>query len=1013
MALIKFQTGQTVRFNGDPTPQDIEEVAVKLGLQKPAQQNQQAMETSQEQKPFTYDVAQPKVDLQTKIANANKQAEQYKQEAKQASSPLGFAGNVGRGAFDYMAASEIGLGKTIAKTQGNQSGAYADQIVSLNNTNAQLYKTIKDWDKQGKDTTKLKMSYNANVKQLASLGGGLQEEMNIPTKGEAIGQIGGTALDVLTAGTYGKAKAGMSSFKLAATPQTSNALTKVLGKNVSGALSTIMPEASKVLPTKSAGLFTKQGSSNVLKGAGVGYANDVSMNLQGFNGEENKTGLNAFKPGLGAAIGGAIPTALAGEQSTRKLIGEVKNIVNGKTPKAQAVKIMQRVFRVTPTDQIKFNKMAGENIGEYVTKRGIYDKDTLAKRFLESKETADNAIATLQGRYKATPIETMLKELGDREVRVSTEGAPSTDLSKVSEMIRKYNEGGLDMSEINQAKRLYERNVKTGYLKEMNADKIARATNIDTAVRNWQMKKADYLGLKNLKEINKETQLAKQLINSLDKKEFGMEANNNISITDWIMLSGASPANVAGFATKRIFSNKGVQSSIARKFAGEPTVGAPVAKFKDFGNPKLITSGPIRAVSNEATKMTILNAKKGVPGRNPKTGRMFGTLSSEGEINPRAKQTTPLRLETKPQKLSSSSNNLLNKSTLPQKKANVKTRLPIKTTESMFGAVAGIEIDENGKVTFNKEKALAGIFAMAVAKKISPKQASINSIKYNLPLQIKYVSKEAGKYLDNIDYSKAKSGTEVTKIISDAIPPKYKTPDVMATIKNFEDFSNVLNNEIPTFKKGAVPKTAIPLKKIDPLLQEAKKYKSAEEFYQKMPIKIRDEFRNKGIKGQEQIINWFDKNITPLPEKPIGEQLAGKIKEIKLKSDTFYHGTSAENTREIMRSGFKSGKDLPEDVFRGGGYGKMQNSISFAETPKEASIFSKLTKNGEIIEVKLKPNSKVVSIDGVEDAIELENYIEYLKKEKVDAVYIGGGEKELVVINTKAVTPTKSQLTDI
>jgi hypothetical protein len=154
-------------------------------------------------------------------------------------------------------------------------------------------------------------------------------------------------------------------------------------------------------------------------------------------------------------------------------------------------------------------------------------------------------------------------------------------------------------------------------------------------------------------------------------------------------------------------------------------------------------------------------------------------------------------------------------------------------------------------------------------------------------------------------------------------------------------------------------------------------------------------------------------NLISETPKTMEQQLAGKIKEVKLKSDTFYHGTSAENARGIMETGFKRGSELPEETFRGGGYGKMQSSISLTETPKDASRFSTLTKNGEIVEAKLKPNSKVVSIDGVEDAVELEDYISYLKKQKVDAVYIGGGEKELVVINPKAITPTKSQLTDI
>ena len=152
--------------------------------------------------------------------------------------------------------------------------------------------------------------------------------------------------------------------------------------------------------------------------------------------------------------------------------------------------------------------------------------------------------------------------------------------------------------------------------------------------------------------------------------------------------------------------------------------------------------------------------------------------------------------------------------------------------------------------------------------------------------------------------------------------------------------------------------------------------------------------------------------ISEIP-KSVEQQLAGKISVVKLKSDTFYHGTSADSAKEIIATGFKKGSELPEDVFRGGGYGKIQDSISFSETPKEASIFSTLSKGGEIVEVKLKPKSKVVSIKGIEDANDLEDFLPYLRKQKIDAVYIGGGEKELVVINTKSVTPTKPQLKDI
>lgn len=265
---------------------------------------------------------------------------------------------------------------------------------------------------------------------------------------------------------------------------------------------------------------------------------------------------------------------------------------------------------------------------------------------------------------------------------------------------------------------------------------------------------------------------------------------------------------------------------------------------------------------------------------------------------------------------------------------------------------------------------------------------------------------ETGDFITT-DINKAKSygNNIITKTVksNEMVRPPERTAE---TIDEF-----ILRKE---------PKTTME----DPLIQEAKKYKTT------INIQDKNDLEYLGrILSQDQIAdikagkmtNFRGKpyedlarvNIISETPKTIEQQLSGKIKEIKLKSDTFYHGTNAENARSIMKTGFKRGSELPEETFRGGGYGKMQSSISLAETPKDASRFSTLTKDGEIVEAKLKPNAKVVSIDGVEDAVELEDYISYLKKQKVDAVYIGGGEKELVVINPKAITPTKSQLTDI
>lgn len=271
---------------------------------------------------------------------------------------------------------------------------------------------------------------------------------------------------------------------------------------------------------------------------------------------------------------------------------------------------------------------------------------------------------------------------------------------------------------------------------------------------------------------------------------------------------------------------------------------------------------------------------------------------------------------------------------------------------------------------------------------------------------------------------------------------KISTATTKAEItKNANIFSktiNLLNKEMGDFGKPVEkyvkdyiknPKIGLSIEDIskknslnkESILNEFKKYNKTINIQDKNDLeylrRILSEDQIKDIKSGKMVnfrgIPYEDLakvNIISETPQTIEQQLNGKIKTVKLKNNTFYHGTSSENAKNIMSTGFKRGSELPEDIFRGGGYGKMQNSISLTETAKDASRFSTLSKNGKIIEVKLKPNLKVVSIDGVEDATDLEDYIDYLKNKKIDAVYIGGGEKELVIINKKAIIPFESKI---
>lgn len=305
-------------------------------------------------------------------------------------------------------------------------------------------------------------------------------------------------------------------------------------------------------------------------------------------------------PAKAAQVGGSL--AVTGAQAAAKKTGSVLKTVGsgvsdtvGQTVKPE--NIMQRVARIPKGAQAKFEATSGEGVGKYLTKRGIYG-DTedisgqLFKRFNDSRTTADTALAKLDGVYNPPPLKSALKELVEREKRVSSDGALSPDYAKAHELLGKFNKGGLTMSEVNEAKRLFERNVKLDFQKQINPEGVARATNIDNALREWQFSQAEKLGLKNLPEINKETRLAKQLLDAIGKESAGSAGNNALTLTDYILLAGGDVTAISAFLGKKALSSKGVQSAIAKKLYKGTLVGQPKAEFgKPVVNPRVKQEG--------------------------------------------------------------------------------------------------------------------------------------------------------------------------------------------------------------------------------------------------------------------------------------------------------------------------------------------------------------------------------------------------------------------------------------
>jgi len=333
-----------------------------------------------QQKYYTPDnVVETPEQRQKKMAQYQTEQTQLDAEAKKANSIGGFLSNFGKSFVENIAPSEVGLGKTIAKLDSKPRNSYLEGIQTMSATQANLIKTISENEKLGKDTTKLKQIYNENIKQLETLQAGLDETNDLPSNQKALGQIGGTALDVLTAGQYGKATTGMAGGKLAIQGKNSFAVAKALDKVKIGntivkpttslttkiATGAGLPELGKIGQQKATGILTKKGALNVAKGAGIGYGFDVTQGLQGLRGEDRE-GNKAFIPGLGTAIGAGIPAISETTQS-------VKNIVK---PELKANKlIQQRKTELDKLDRLQTLKKTTEKGRE----RGIDVKKVLSE----------------------------------------------------------------------------------------------------------------------------------------------------------------------------------------------------------------------------------------------------------------------------------------------------------------------------------------------------------------------------------------------------------------------------------------------------------------------------------------------------------------------------------------------------------------------------------------------------------------------------------------------------------
>lgn len=318
-------------------------------------------------------------------------------------------------------------------------------------------------------------------------------------------------------------------------------------------------------------------------------------------------GVKALKQGI-KTTGTVAKQAVGSIDDLARGTGRALKGVAGKVV-PQSDEIMNRVARLKPTDFNKFKKISGKTPGQYLVETGNFgppDK-ILAKestKFIQSLNSVDDELAKLPGFYKSGATEDALTELVKKAKTVSTKNIKAPYLDDVLELKKKYDSTGLSMEDINSVKRLYERKVKLGYNKLMNADKVEQATNIDNALRKWQVTQAKELGFENISELNKQTQISKFLIDKLGDQVIGQSGLNGITLTDWIILSGGNPANVGGFITKKFLSSKGVQARIAEMLNKGAIKGQILPKITPKKTKGVIpqTTGKVDDLATQAKK---------------------------------------------------------------------------------------------------------------------------------------------------------------------------------------------------------------------------------------------------------------------------------------------------------------------------------------------------------------------------------------------------------------------------
>lgn len=242
---------------------------------------------------------------------------------------------------------------------------------------------------------------------------------------------------------------------------------------------------------------------------------------------------------------------------------------------AWAEKLIEKMNKISPSKLQKFADKYWESVGKVMNDRWLKTRQDTYKWFDTNIEMLDNAMKTIKWNFKSQEVTDVLKE----NIKHANKTLDKKNIDRLLELQEKNAREWLSMEEVQEVKRYFEANTKFSY-KTQWWDKAKRATNLDTALREWQRKIAAENWLENLAQINRETQMAYDILNN--SKDIDKGILWAVDVTDELLAIhyGWLDRALATYVTKSVLKSAQFQSKlvdILNRLSWHQTIDAVLA----------------------------------------------------------------------------------------------------------------------------------------------------------------------------------------------------------------------------------------------------------------------------------------------------------------------------------------------------------------------------------------------------------------------------------------------------